>query len=139
MLSPSTPLLLHTPWSWRLSWPATLLGVFAFVFAVVALSSPGRIDIVDRQTCYEVARSLVDHGDSIIRDESTWFAVYKGRDGDKYSDYRIPQSALGVVAILLADATGPVSEVRRQFFFSLISPCMVGLLAVLYALMFRAM
>jgi hypothetical protein len=139
MLSPSTPLLLHTPWSWRLSWPATLLGVFAFVFAVVALSSPGRIDIVDGQTRYEVARSLVDHGDSIIRDESTWFAVYKGRDGDKYSDYRIPQSALGVVAILLADATGPVSEVRRQFFFSLISPCMVGLLAVLYALMFRAM
>jgi hypothetical protein len=120
-------------------WPLAVSGLFLLVFALVALSSPGRIDIVDGQTRYEVARSLVDHGDSIIRDPAAWFAVYEGRDGQKYSDYRIPQSALGVVAIHLADATGPISETRRQFFFSLISPCMAGLLAVVYALWFRGL
>jgi hypothetical protein len=121
------------------SWPLTLLGLFLLVFALVALSSPGRIDIVDGQTRYEVARSLVDHGDSVIRDKDTWFLVFEGRDHQKYTFYRIPQSALGVVAILLADATGPVSEARRQFFFSQISPCLAALLATVYAMWFRAL
>jgi len=115
------------------------MGQFLVVFAVVALSSPGRIDIVDGQTRYEVARSLVDHGDSIIRDRVCWFAVYKGRDGQKYTDYRLPHSLLGVAAIVLADATGPVDEARRQFFFTLIGPLMAGLLAVVYALWFRGL
>src|SRR4051812_19994986 len=89
-------------------WPVALFGQFLLVFALVTLSGPGRIDIVDGQTRYEVARSLVDHGDSVVRDPAAWFAVYKGRDGERYSDYRIPQSTLGVVAIVVADATGPV-------------------------------
>jgi hypothetical protein len=121
------------------SWPLALLGLFLLVFALVTLSSPGRIDIYDGQTRYEVARSLVDHGDSIIRDKASWFLVFEGRDGQKYSSYRIPQSALGVVAIHVADATGPVSEARRQFFFALISPCLAALLATVYAFWFRAL
>jgi hypothetical protein len=120
-------------------WPLALAGQFVFVLALVALSGPGRIDIVDGQTRYEVARSLVDHGDSMIRDEAAWFATYKGRDGKRYTDYRIPQSALGVLAIMAADATGPVSEMRRQFFFTLIGPCLAALLAVVYTLWFRAL
>jgi hypothetical protein len=121
------------------SWPLALLGLTLLVFALVALSSPGRIDIVDGQTRYEVARSLVDAGDSVIRDKDTWFLVFEGRNGQKYAFYRIPQSALGVIAILLADVTGPVSEARRQFFFSQISPFLAALLAVVYALWFRAL
>jgi hypothetical protein len=123
----------------RVSWPLALGGQFVVVVAVVALSGPGRIDIVDGQTRYEVARSLVDHGDSIVRDEAAWFTVFKGRDGQRYSNYRIPQSVLGVAAIRLADATGPVDEARRQFFFALISPCLAGVLAVVYALWFRGL
>jgi hypothetical protein len=129
---------LHTVFA-RVGWPAMLVGQILLVFAFVALSSPGRIDIVDGQTRYEVARSIVDHGDSIIRDKSSWFFVYKGREGQTYTGYRIPQSALGAAAIVLADATGPTTEVRRQFFFTLISPCMVGLLAFLYAIWFRSL
>src|SRR5437588_8956290 len=110
-----------SPPAWRGAWAAALLGLALAVFAAVALAGPGRIDIVDGQTRYEVGRSLVDHGDSIIRDEATWFAVYKGRDGQRYTDYRLPQSAMGAIAITLADATGPVRESRRQFFFALIS------------------
>src|SRR6476646_11869457 len=104
----------------QFSWLLALAGQFVFVFAILALSGPGRIDIVDGQTRYEVARSLVEHNDSAIRDKEVWFTVYEGRDGARYSEYRFPQSGAGVVAIWVADATGAVSEVRRQFFFSLI-------------------
>jgi hypothetical protein len=116
-----------------------LTGLFLFVFAAVALSGPGRIDIVDGQTRYEVARSLVEHGDSVIRDKDVWFAVMPGRNGRLYTNYRLPQSVLGVAAIWLADATGPVGEPRRHFFFSLISPFAAAVLAVTYAVWFRAL
>jgi hypothetical protein len=116
-----------------------LFGQFLFVFAVVALSGPGRIDIVDGQTRYEVARSLVEYGDSVLRDPQVWFAVLKGRDGKNYTNYRFPQTGLGVLAIWAADATGPVSEERRHFFFALISPLMAAILAVVYSLWFRGL
>jgi hypothetical protein len=118
-------------------WPLALLGLFLVVFAVAALSAPGRMDIIDAQPRYEVARSLVEHGDPAIRDPDLWFCVLPGRDGQRYTLYRLPQSLLGVPAILLADATGPVSEERREFFFSLTSPFTGALLAVAYALWFR--
>ena len=76
-------------------WWIARAGLFLTMFAVVALSGPGRIDIVDGQTRYEVARSLVEHGDSIIRDPNVWFAVFPGRDGLRYTKYRLPQSAAG--------------------------------------------
>ncbi len=107
------------------------------VFAALALSGPGRIDIVDGQTRYEVARSLVEHGDSIIRDPRVWFAVFPGRDGRNYTNYRIPQSAAGALAILAADCCGPAREGRRRFFFTLTGALAGGLLAATYAALFR--
>ena len=118
-------------------WRIALVGLFLFVFSAVALSGPGRIDIVDGQTRYEVARSLVEHGDSVIRDERVSYAVFPGRGGRRYTDYRFPHSAAGVVAILLADATGPASEGRRLFFFTLIGAFACAVLAVTYAALFR--
>ncbi len=118
-------------------WWVALTGLFLSVFAVVALSGPGRIDIVDGQTRYEVARSLVEHGDSVIRDPRVQFVVFPGRQGQRYAKYRIPQSAAGVIAIWAADATGPVSEARRHFFFTLIGAVACGVLAVTYAAVFR--
>src|SRR5580704_9704762 len=124
-------------WPARLRWPTALAGLFLVVFAATTLAGPGRIDIVDGQTRYEVARSLVEHGDSVIRDKDVWFAVLPGRDGQPYTNYRFPQTVLGVVAIWVADATGRVDEERRQFFFALIGPLACGLLALVYALWFR--
>jgi len=118
-------------------WWIARAGLFLTVFAVVALSGPGRIDIVDGQTRYEVARSLVEHGDSIIRDPNVWFAVFPGRDGLRYTKYRFPQSAAGVAAILAADCSGPVNEGRRHFFFTLTSSVACATLAVIYASLFR--
>jgi len=117
-------------------WWIARAGLFLTVFAVVALSGPGRIDIVDGQTRYEVARGLVEHGDSIIRDPNVWFAVFPGRDGLRYTKYRFPQSAAGVAAILAADCSGPVNEGRRHFFFTLTSSVASATLAVIYASLF---
>lgn len=118
-------------------WWTALTGLFLSVFAIVALSGPGRIDIVDGQTRYEVARGLVEHGDTVIRDPRVWFAVFPGRDGQRYTTYRLPQSALGVAAILVADATGPRGEGRRHFFYTLTSAVAGAVLAVTFAAFFR--
>ena len=113
------------------------VGLFLFIFSLLALAGPGRIDIVDGQARYEVARSLVDHGDSVVRNRNVWFGVFPGRDGQPYTYYRFPQSVLGVPAILVADATGPVREERRHFFFVLTSAAAAALLALAYATWFR--
>jgi hypothetical protein len=122
-----------------LRWWIAEAGLFLTVFAIVALSGPGRIDIVDGQTRYEVARSLVDHGDLIIRDPNVWFVVFPGRNGQLYTRYRFPQSVIGVGAILAADGTGNISEPRRHFFFALTGAVGCAILAVTYAGLFRCL
>jgi hypothetical protein len=120
-------------------WGLALFGLLLFVLAALALSGPGRIDIIDGQARYLVARSVAEHGDPVVRDPDFWWSVLPGRDGNRYSAYRFPQSLLGAAAVLLADATGPVSEVRREFFFSLTGALLGALLAVLYAVWFRGL
>ena len=121
----------------RLAWPVALSGLGLFVFAVVGLSGPGRIDIVDGQTRFEVGRSLVEHGDSVLRDERIWWSRFPGRNCNDYSYYRFPQSFLAAGAIWLADATGPVTEGRRHFFYVQCGAVGCGLLSILYAIWFR--
>src|ERR1043166_9743946 len=119
--------------------PVPLLGLGLFVFAVVALSGPGRIDIIDGQARFLVAESLVDHGDFAIDDEHFWFSVLPGRDGQRLSSYRLPHILAGVPAIVASDATGPVSETRREFFFTQMGAVAAGLRAIVYALLFRGL
>ncbi len=119
------------------AWLTALLGLFVLVTAVVTLSGPGRLDVIDGEPRYETARSLVEHGDAEIRDPNVTFTVLPGRDGRRFSNYRLPQSLAGVVAIWCADATGPRDEVRRHFFFVQIGAVACGVLAVCYALWFR--
>jgi hypothetical protein len=114
----------------------TLVGLFLAVFAVLALTGPGRIDIIDGQTRYEVARSLYEHGDVQIRDPDDWFPILPGPDGKIYSTYRLPHSALGVPAIALADLVGPSSEARRHFYFLMLSAVAGAVMAVAYAVWF---
>ena len=116
------------------------LGVFLFVFALAALTGPGRIDIVDGQARYEVARSVVDHGDMAIRDPHIWFGRFPGRAGRDYTSYRFPQSLLGVAAIWCADLTSGkagATEARRHFLFSLTSAVAAAVLACCYLVWFR--
>jgi hypothetical protein len=120
-------------------WALGFAGLFLFVFTAAALFGPGRIDIVDGQTRYEVARSLVDYGDGTIRDPRVWFGVFPGRSGRRYTNYRFPQSVLGVGAIWISDATGPQCEGRRHFVFTLTSALAGALLALAYAAIFRSL
>src|ERR1051326_329657 len=128
-------------------WYPSLAGLFLLVSALCALTGPGRIDIVDGQTRYAVARSFVEHGDSVVRDDGAWMNVYTGRNGDRYAWYRLPQSLLGVPAIWAADATAPSEvsadadrrEMRRHFFFTLVGAFNAAVLAVCYALWFRSL
>jgi hypothetical protein len=122
---------------WR--WCAALAGLGIFVTAIIALSGPGRIDILDGEARYLTARSLVDHGDPVIRDDAFWFSVFPGRDGNRYSVYRLPHILAGIPAIMLADATGPASESRREFLFTQVGAVIAGLLAVIYAMWFRSL
>jgi hypothetical protein len=122
-----------------LTWPVALVGLGLLTFALVALSGPGRIDNVDGQTRFEVGHSLVEHGDSIIRDERVWWGTFPGREGHRYSNYRFPHSVVAAAAIGVADATGLVSEGRRHFFFVLSGAAACGLLSILYAVWFRKM
>ena len=110
----------------------TPIGLAAAIFALLALSGPGRIDIVDGQTRYEVSRSIVEHGDVQIRNPDVWFGVFPGRDGQSHTYYRFPQSLAGVPALLIADLAGRRSEPRRHFLFVLCSAAAASLLAVVY-------
>jgi hypothetical protein len=118
-------------------WCTALGGLSLLVFAVVALSSAGRIDVVDGHTRYEVGRSFVEHGDSIVRNADAWFAVFPGRNGERYTNYRFPQSVVAAAAIVASDASGPVTESRRHFFFALSGAVLCALMACLYAYWFR--
>lgn len=118
--------------TWR--WPVGLLGLASFVFAIVALSGPGRIDIVDGQTRFEVGRSLVEHGDSALRDPRIWWSSFPGRDGLNFSYYRFPHSVAAAGAIVVADGTGPISEGRRHFVFVAIGAVSAAVLALFYAI-----
>jgi hypothetical protein len=119
------------------SWPLAVVGLVTFVFAIVALSGPGRIDIVDGQARFEVGLSLAEHGDSVFRDERLWWSRFPGRDGRDYSLYRLPQSLVAVACVWMADATGPATEARRHFVFGLHGAVLAAGLAGLYAVWFR--
>jgi len=121
----------------RFSWFLALAGLGLAIFAIVALTGPGRIDIVDGQTRYEVGRSIVEHGDSVVRDESIWWCCFPGAGGRQYTSYRFPQSLVAAGAILVADATGPISEERRQFIFVLGGAVACAVLSVFFAIWFR--
>ena len=129
-LDPPSP---SSRWAWALS----LVGLGLFAFALVAVSGPGRIDVVDGQTRFEVGRSLVEHGDSALRDERIWWGSFPGRDGLNFTYYRYPQSVAAAGAIVVADQTGPVREGRRHFFFVWTSAAAAALLSVFYAIYFR--
>src|SRR5262249_28814699 len=101
---------------WR--WALALAGLFLFVLAVVGLSAPGRVDTIDAQNRYFVAQSLYERGDADITVHQQYdvfedvfeFLVVTGRDGYKYSTYRLPQSVAGVAAMAIADRTDTAYE-----------------------------
>ncbi len=95
------------------------VGIFLLVAAVYAAAGPGRIDIIDGQYRFEVARNLLEDGSVQLRDPFLGDAV-PGIVG-AYSPYGISGSIVSLPLVLLAKATGTGSVDRQQFFFSFTS------------------
>jgi hypothetical protein len=119
------------------TWLWSLASLSLLVLSIVALSGPGRLDIDDGEARYEVAKAIAVRGEISVERADFWWTMIPGRGGRVYSAYRLPHSLLGAPAIWLADLTGPHSEARRRFFFSLLGAVAAGGLAVLYAVWFR--
>src|SRR5262245_33050467 len=99
---------------------ATAAGLFLLVAAVYSLASPGRIDMIDGQYRFEVARNIVRNRSTQVRDPFLTAAA-PGLTG-RYAPYGLSGSVVGVPLILLARVTGRPTLNREQFFFAFTSP-----------------
>ena len=100
--------------------PVVALGIFLLVTAVYALAGPGRIDIIDGQYRFEVARNLMEHG-SLRVDDPFLAGSVPGIAGGAYSPYGVSGSIVSLPLLMLADVAGPAPIDRQQFFFSFTS------------------
>jgi len=138
MTDPSAPLrdaerghTLH-PAKW---WIAA--GIFFTVLAAYILSSPGRIDIIDGQTRYDVTRNWLLEGRPVLTD--SWIGPYMGvvgRDDRVYSLYGAPASVFAMPLVWLDLHSGSPSIERSRFLFSLTSPILGAGIAVVLFLFF---
>ena len=97
-------------------------GIFLFVFGIYALTSPGRIDIVDGQARFDVTYNWLTSGRPIVKD--SWigpFMSVPGRDGLRYSYYGAPASVFAMPLVWLGIFTSAPAIQPSQFLFSLTS------------------
>ncbi len=114
------------------------VGIFLVVGAVYSAAGPGRIDIIDGQYRFEVARNLLEHGSIRIRDPFLPAAV-PGLAGGKYSPYGLSGSIVALPLLVLARAAGPPSVDRQQFFFSFVSALFGAATASVLFLFYRTL
>lgn len=114
---------------WRIT-----TGIFLLVLAVYALTSPGRIDIIDGQTRFDVAYNWLAKGRPILRDP--WISLYlgvPGRDGFRYASYGAPASVFAMPLVWLGPRVGAPAIEASQFLFSLTGSIFgAGIAAVLF-------
>ncbi len=97
------------------------IGIFLLVGAIYAAAGPGRIDIIDGQYRFEVAKNIVEDRSIQIMDPFLGFGV-QGVNGVRvYSPYSISGSLVSVPLVILANLAGTPSLDRQQFFFSFTS------------------
>lgn len=97
-------------------------GIFLLVLGAYALSSPGRIDIVDGEARFDVAYNWVKTGRPIMTD--IWmipFMSVPGRGGLRYSFYGAPGSLFAIPLVWLGLHTGGPPIEPSQFLFTLTS------------------
>lgn len=122
--------------------PAVPAGVFLAVLSVYCLAGPGRIDIIDGQYRFDVARSLLDRGSLEVRDPYLRGGTAKGRDGRHYVGYGIAGSVVSLPLVLAGragDAAEALSIDRQQFFFSFTSAVFGAATAALLFVFYRTL
>jgi hypothetical protein len=111
-------------------------GLFLVVLAVYALSSAGRIDIVDGQARFDVSYNLVVQGRPVITDR--WirpFMAVPTANGDYYSFYGAPGSVFATPLVWLGLREGRPDREMSRFLFSMTSTIFgAGIALILFLL-----
>jgi hypothetical protein len=98
------------------------VGIFLLVLSVYALTSPGRIDIVDGQARFDVAYNWVTEGRPVVTDKLIGpFMSVLGRDGLRYSYFGAPASIFSAPLVWIGIHTSAQGRLTSQFLFSLTS------------------
>jgi len=115
------------------------LGLLLLAVGAYCLSAPGRIDSIDGEIRFEVARNWLELGQPILTNPVTagWGGVL-GRDRQIYSPYGAAASVVALPLMATADpAADPLGEYRR-FLFAQIGPLLGAALVPLSFLAFVA-
>jgi hypothetical protein len=119
------------------------VGIVLLVGSLYAVLGPGRIDIIDGQYRFEVARNLLELGSLQIGDPFLGGAVQGVGFGDgqfvAYSPYGLSGSIVPLPLLVLAKITGSQSVDRQQFFFSFTSAVLGAATAALLFLFYTTL
>lgn len=114
------------------------LGLLVGLCGLYLLASPGRIDFIDGQYRYEVARSWLDLGAPLIRDPTlrALGASVDARTGNAYSWYGAAPSLTPLPLMWIARQAGGESAERDRFAFSLTSAVFGALVPALLVVVY---
>lgn len=117
---------------------AIAVGILFATLTVYVATSPGRIDIVDGQSRYDVAYHWVVEGRPVLRDPIIGsFMAVPGRDGLPYGYYGAAGSLFSAPLITLGLLLGDPSGEAARFLFSLTSSIFGALTATVLFLFYR--
>jgi len=99
---------------------AVAFGLTASVLAIYLLTGPGRMDSMDVQLRFEVARGLLEHGAPILQDGAQHRArfVFEGVGGYRYSVYSAGGSVAGLPLVALGRWLGDGQLAVMRLLFS---------------------
>jgi hypothetical protein len=111
------------------------IGLFLTTLAAYALLNAGRVDMIDGQYRFEVAKNLLAERSVHVSDPYLMGRVI-GADGRAYSPYGLSGSLLALPLVAMARATGEITLDRQQFWFSFTSPVFGAATAALIFIFF---
>jgi hypothetical protein len=116
------------------------LGVSLVLLGLYIVTSPGRIDMIDGQVRYEVAKDWIDVGRPVVLDRaliSTGLTVKT--PGGAYGVYNAPASVAAMPVMLVSRTLPGHTAERDRFLFSMVGPLfgasLGGMLVVAYSML----
>jgi len=121
-------------------WVATALGLFLCLLGLYVLTSPGRIDMIDGQVRYEVARNWLDRGRPDVLDPALIpSALTVKTPAGVYGVYNAAASVTAMPMMLLSRAVPGHTAERDRFVFAMAGPffgaALGGLLVIAYSML----
>jgi hypothetical protein len=116
------------------------LGLSLVLLGLYVLTSPGRIDMIDGQVRYEVARNWIDLGRPVVTDPvliATGLTVKT--PGAAYGVYNATATVMAIPMMLASRALPGHSVERDRFLFAMVGPvfgaALGGILVVAYSML----